>query len=380
MGTSDDNKRPSFIANRGKMDVQTEKGTRGKEDSALVTVKLHTTDIRFSTINGVEVINYTAVQNKIDLLEQQKRFLKDDIKELEERKKYLEQETDRQQQAIDRGLKEFEEVVKNKRGLLMRVGVLSMQDKSLDKREEKLKNREEYLEGKHQEVRMKFEQLQEQKARAIAVRDAQSSSYYKPTATEEEFFLEKRGEFLEAYEEYGNINKAAKECEIRPSLISYYKKKFPDFAGDMQIAYEVFKDKLDGELIDRAMNGQEKPSFYKGEVMDHYIEKNDGLMIAAAKAHIPEKYDRSKLDRIEGATQNNVVVNMISYNEVKPEDFGTIADVGVVNFVGEHGDMKRITGDKFSQHEEAVDPAGAIIDVEVEEQQAKSVVFEDEDD
>ena len=68
MGTSDDNKRPSFIANRGKMDVQTEKGTRGKEDSALVTVKLHTTDIRFSTINGVEVINYTAVQNKIDLL------------------------------------------------------------------------------------------------------------------------------------------------------------------------------------------------------------------------------------------------------------------------------------------------------------------------
>ena len=114
--------------------------------------------------------------------------------------------------------------------------------------------------------------------------------------------------------------------------------------------------------------------------MDHYIEKNDGLMIAAAKAHIPEKYDRSKLDRIEGATQNNVVVNMISYNEVKPEDFGAIADVGVVNFVGEHGDMKRITGDKFSQHEEAVDPAGAIIDVEVEEQQAKSVVFEDEDD
>lgn len=380
MGTSDDNKRPSFTANRGKMDVQTEKGTRGKEDSALVTVKLHTTDIRFSTINGVEVINYTAVQNKIDLLEQQKRFLKDDIKELEERKKYLEQETERQQQAIDRGLKEFEEVVKNKRGLLMRVGVLSMQDKSLDKREEKLKNREEYLEGKHQEVRMKFEQLQEQKARAIAVRDAQSSSYYKPTATEEEFFLEKRGEFLEAYEEYGNINKAAKECEIRPSLISYYKKKFPDFAGDMQIAYEVFKDKLDGELIDRAMNGQEKPSFYKGEVMDHYIEKNDGLMIAAAKAHIPEKYDRSKLDRIEGATQNNVVVNMISYNDIKPEDFGAIDNVGVVNFVGEHGDMKRITGDKFSQHEEAVDPAGAIIDVEVEDKQAKSVVFEDEDD
>ena len=320
------------------------------------------------------------IENKICLLEQEKKFLQDDIKELKKEKRKLEKEIIEHQATVDKSIADFHELVKNKQPILTKLGMLSMQDKSLDTREEKLKNREEYLDGKQVEVQQKFEVLKQQKARAIAVREAQSSSYYKPTEAEEEFFVKKRGDFLDAYEEYGNVNKAAKACEIRPSLITYYKKKFPDFAGDMQIAYEVFKDKLDGELIDRAINGQEKESFYKGEVVDHYTEKNDGLLIAAAKAHIPEKFDRGKLDRIEGATQNNVVVNMISYNDVKPEDFGAIPEVGVVKFVGEHGDMKRITADKFSQHEDAIDPAGVIIDVETEEKQSQSVVFKDEDD
>jgi len=321
-----------------------------------------------------------TLKNRIKKNELIAKDLSESILELKAEQKKLKNENGRLDKLVEKHLEETQKVIQNKGQILNRMGLLSMEDRSLDTREEKLRKREASVEAKKLEVEKQIKVLAEQKDRAIAVRDAQSSSFYKPTDVEEEFFLEMRGSFLESYEEYGNIAKAARAHNIRPSLISFYKKKFPDFAGDMQIAYEMFKDRLDGELIDRAINGQEKASFYKGEVVDHYVEKNDGLLLAAAKAHVPEKYDRGKLDRIEGSTSNNVVVNMVSYSGVNPGDFGAVENVGVVSFVGEHGDMKRITNDKMKQHTLAVDPDETIIDIETEEKQSQSVVFTDEDD
>ena len=320
------------------------------------------------------------IDKDIEKLKNIKIKLEEGNKELRNERKNLKLEIKRLDKLVEKQLNDTQKVIQNKCQILNKVGLLSMEDRSLDTREEKLRKREETVEAKKLEVENKIKLLEEQKDRAIAIRDAQSSSFYKPTVVEEEFFLGKREDFLTSYEEYGNIAKAAKENDIRPSLIAFYKKKFPDFAGDMQIAYEMFKDRLDGELIDRAINGQEKASFYKGEVVDHYVEKNDGLLLAAAKAHVPEKYDRGKLDRIEGSTNNNVVVNMVSYSGVNPTDFGAVENVGVVSFVGEHGDMKRITNDKMKQHDLAVDPNEEIIDYDVETQQSKSVVFKDGED
>lgn len=306
--------------------------------------------------------------------------LKESISELKVEQGKLKNENKRLDKLVEKHLNETQKVIQSKSQILNKVGLLSIHDRSLDTREEKLLKKEAAVEAKKLEVDKQIQILAEQKDKAIAIREAQTSSYYKPTAQEEEFFTTGREDFLAYYEEYGNIAKSAKDAGIRPSLIAFYKKKFPDFAGDMQIAYEMFKDRLDGELIDRAINGQEKASFYKGEVVDHYTEKNDGLLLAAAKAHVPEKYDRGKLDRIEGSTNNNVVVNMVSYSGVNPSDFGAVENVGVVSFVGEHGDMKRITNDRMKQHDLAVDPNEEIIDVEVEAKQSQSVVFTDEDD
>lgn len=306
--------------------------------------------------------------------------LKESISELKVEQGKLKNENKRLDKLVEKHLNETQKVIQSKSQILNKVGLLSIHDRSLDTREEKLLKKEAAVEAKKLEVDKQIQILAEQKDKAIAIREAQTSSYYKPTAQEEEFFTTGREDFLAYYEEYGNIAKSAKAAGIRPSLIAFYKKKFPDFAGDMQIAYEMFKDRLDGELIDRAINGQEKASFYKGEVVDHYTEKNDGLLLAAAKAHVPEKYDRGKLDRIEGSTNNNVVVNMVSYSGVNPSDFGAVENVGVVSFVGEHGDMKRITNDRMKQHDLAVDPNEEIIDVEVEAKQSQSVVFTDEDD
>jgi len=306
--------------------------------------------------------------------------LKESISELKVEQGKLKNENKRLDKLVEKHLNETQKVIQSKSQILNKVGLLSIHDRSLDTREEKLLKKEAAVEAKKLEVDKQIQILAEQKDKAIAIREAQTSSYYKPTAQEEEFFTTGREDFLAYYEEYGNIAKSAKAAGIRPSLIAFYKKKFPDFAGDMQIAYEMFKDRLDGELIDRAINGQEKASFYKGEVVDHYVEKNDGLLLAAAKAHVPEKYDRGKLDRIEGSTNNNVVVNMVSYSGINPSDFGAVENVGVVSFVGEHGDMKRITNDRMKQHDLAVDPNEEIIDVEVEAKQSQSVVFTDEDD
>ena len=316
-------------------------------------------------------------------IRRQTRIQQDILEEnsnLRAEQKKLKNENKRLDKLVEKHLDETQKVIQNKSQILNKVGLLSMEDRSLDTREYKLLEKEKAVEAKKLEVDKQIQILAEQKDKAIAIREAQTSSYYKPTAVEEEFFTTGREGFLAYYEEYGNIAKSAKAAGIRPSLIAFYKKKFPDFAGDMQIAYEMFKDRLDGELIDRAINGQEKASFYKGEVVDHYTEKNDGLLLAAAKAHVPEKYDRGKLDRIEGSTSNNVVVNMVSYSGVNPSDFGAVENVGVVSFVGEHGDMKRITNDRMKQHELAVDPDETIIDVEMEEKQSQSVVFTDEDD
>lgn len=242
------------------------------------------------------------------------------------------------------------------------------------KQKEEIMEQQEQIGDQLQEINGQLAELNEQKRIATETREAQRSSYYRPTETEVQFFTTKRGDFLEEYEQCGSVVKAAESVGVKPSLIQYYRKKFPDFADDLAIAYDLFRDKLDGTLIDRAINGQDKPSFYKGEVVDTYNEKNDTLMIAAVRGHIPEKYDRGKLDRIEGAKQNNVVINMVSFKDAKSEDYGTVKDVGVVKFVGEHGDIKRITGDKMSAHELANNPDEVIIDYEMEDMQHKSAI------
>lgn len=340
-----------------------------EDEIKLLDIQLNRKKVKLYDMNK-SIDTQTAVRDKI----------MEDIAQVRVDLEARKTEANRQMKVYNDQLRDTAAIVGNRNRLLNKVGMLSLEDKTLDQREMSQRKREKTIEEKAMEIKGTLQQLEEQKQLAETIRSAQSSSYYHPTTQEEEFFTKKRGDFLESYEKVGNIAKAAQETGIRPSLISYYKKKYPEFSCDLAIAYDVFKDRLDGEVLDRAMNGVEKTSFYKGEAVETYIEKSDGLLVAAAKAHVPERYDRGKLDRIEGSTTNNVTVNMVSYKDINPNDFGAVANVGVVNFVGEHGDIKRITNDKMSQHDLAIDPSEVVIEAEMVQEQEKSVVFQDDDE
>ena len=170
---------------------------------------------------------------------------------------------------------------------------------------------------------------------------------YTLTPTQKQILIEEKDMILDGIETWGSISGALKhnpKITSKASTIMLYCQQFPEFNEAIEVSKALFRDKVDGTVIERALEGTDTPQFYKGEHMGDYKIKNDKLLIELAKAKLPEQYNRKTTDNNKPQQINNISIT--SFANINETDLGFKKDVGVVLDVDDTGAVKRITTDE----------------------------------
>jgi hypothetical protein len=105
----------------------------------------------------------------------------------------------------------------------------------------------------------------------------------------------RRQSFLDYVRDGWSVTAAAKKIGVTRQALYALKLLDPGFAEQWEDAYESGTDLFEDEVKRRALDGIEKPVFYKGEIVGHIREYSDTLMAIVLKARRPEKY-RERFD------------------------------------------------------------------------------------
>lgn len=215
-----------------------------------------------------------------------------------------------------------------------------------------IKKEQENLIKKKKEVeKLKDELIIRQEELQTAIQDTNlaKSSYYHLSDAEIKLFEEQREKILKGIERYGSISLACKNDKsitMRVSSIMHYAKKHNQFNQDIEIAKQVFKDTVDAELIDRALNGTTNPVFQKGEYIGDYATKDNKLLLELAKAKMPEQYNPRAYAAANPQGPAGTTVNIVSFAGVDETKQGYTRNIGVVQNVDDTGRVERITQTK----------------------------------
>jgi hypothetical protein len=104
--------------------------------------------------------------------------------------------------------------------------------------------------------------------------------------------------FLEIIYLTGNLSGACKAISVSFETINKWRRDDPVFAAAMDEAIERHKDVIEDAIHQRGIVGVEKPVFQGGKLVGYQREYSDSLLLAKAKAYIPEKYgDRLRVEQ-----------------------------------------------------------------------------------
>lgn len=104
-----------------------------------------------------------------------------------------------------------------------------------------------------------------------------------------------QSDFLEALSEGMTIEDAVKAARVSKSLLYKWRKTDATFAEEWKLAYEHGADALEAEAQRRAVEGVERPVYYKGVLCGVTREYSDTLLIFLLKARDPMKFcDRTR--------------------------------------------------------------------------------------
>jgi hypothetical protein len=108
-----------------------------------------------------------------------------------------------------------------------------------------------------------------------------------------------RPAFLVALGQTCNVASACRAARVSRRTAYYHREKFPKFRGAWDDAIDEAVDVLEGEARRRAVEGTDRPVFYKGKQVGAIREYSDKLLIFLLKANRPEKYrDNFDLKRL----------------------------------------------------------------------------------
>jgi hypothetical protein len=96
--------------------------------------------------------------------------------------------------------------------------------------------------------------------------------------------------FLKHLCERANVSCASKAARISRKTVYAKRNTDPLFKTAWDDALDEACDHLEEEARRRAVEGTNKPIFYRGQVVGHIREYSDTLLIILLKAHRPEKY------------------------------------------------------------------------------------------
>lgn len=242
---------------------------------------------------------------------------------------------------------------------------------------EEVKRKQAALYHKKKEVdKIEQELIIKQEELEIAIKDTNlaKTSYYHLSDKEIELFEKQRPLILAGIEKYGSISLAIKNdarITMRPSAIMHYAAKHNQFREDLEIAKKVFKDSLDAELLDRALNGTVNPVFQKGEYIGDYAIKDNKLLVEVAKAKLPETYNPRVYASAHPQNAGGTTINILSFDGVDETKKGYARNIGVVKSVDDSGRVERITQSKKMLDYYKEKPGAEIIEAEIVEEPAK---------
>jgi hypothetical protein len=98
----------------------------------------------------------------------------------------------------------------------------------------------------------------------------------------------KQERFLEAIRCLGWIGSAAIAAGCSRWAHGYWMRHDPTYPERFTDAKEEFKDAIHVEIHRRAVVGVDVPVYYKGAVVGYFKKYSDRLLLALARAHLPE--------------------------------------------------------------------------------------------
>lgn len=98
--------------------------------------------------------------------------------------------------------------------------------------------------------------------------------------------------YLETIAARGTITAACDAACVSRQCVWEHREKYPEFAEAEELARQRYRDEVvEREIQRRAIEGIDKPVYYKGQRIDTIKEYSDTLLIFHAKRHIPEYRD-----------------------------------------------------------------------------------------
>lgn len=106
--------------------------------------------------------------------------------------------------------------------------------------------------------------------------------------------------FLAAFAHSGRVTYAGKAAQVNWRNHYNWLRDDAVYAMAFEVARGMVGDFLEEEAIRRAVEGVQKPVFYKGEHVDNETVYSDLLLIVALKGAKPEKYRENAKLEVEG--------------------------------------------------------------------------------
>ena len=109
----------------------------------------------------------------------------------------------------------------------------------------------------------------------------------------------KQAAFLAAYAQTGIITKAAEIAGIHRNNHRLWLKEDAEYAEAFKESHQEACDNIEAEMRRRAIEGVQKPVFYKGEVCGYITEYSDTMLAMLANGFMPEKYKQNARIEVE---------------------------------------------------------------------------------
>lgn len=216
-------------------------------------------------------------------------------------------------------------------------------EKQISTKAEELIRRNENLDKVEQEIAITEDILAKRKSEM----ELALQSRYTLTEKQKITLLDEKDKILDGIEKWGSISGALSHdhsITSKPSTIMMYCQKFPEFGEAIAVSKGLFKDRLEGIMVERAIEGTENPQFGRGEYIGDYKIKNDKLLVELMKAKVPEVYNKKAVESVKNTQVNNM--NIISFANIDETKEGYTRNVGVVLDVDDTGKVQRIMQEK----------------------------------
>lgn len=127
--------------------------------------------------------------------------------------------------------------------------------------------------------------------------------------------------FLRFLAETGRVDYAAKCAGFADTNFLYKRKKADkDLADAWDEALEIAGDRFEAEAARRAVDGVEKPVFYKGEVVGYEVQYSDSLLAKLLDGSKPGKY-RHNVTEIKGEIKGSIGIAILPMTAKNVEDW-----------------------------------------------------------